>query len=100
MIVIRTVVLGLLFLPAVGIPGAAEGALCGGAAAQACPVPEWCDLKAGLCGAAAADGACVKVPAVCTTVYRPVCGCDGKTYGNDCERQRAKVQKQQDGPCS
>jgi hypothetical protein len=30
----------------------------------------------------------------------PVCGCAGKTYGNDCERRRAKAQKSHDGGCS
>jgi hypothetical protein len=30
---------------------------------------------------------------------KPVCGCDKKTYNNDCERLRAKVQKSSDGGC-
>jgi Kazal-type serine protease inhibitor domain len=45
------------------------------------------------------SGKCVRVPDVCYEVMMPVCGCDKKTYNNDCERRRAKVQKSSDGGC-
>ncbi len=38
-------------------------------------------------------------PWLATDVYQPVCGCDGNTYNNDCERQAAGVSKLRDVAC-
>jgi len=36
---------------------------------------------------------------ICPAIDRPVCGTDGKTYGNQCELENAGVQKLHDGEC-
>ncbi|XP_052244038.1 serine protease inhibitor dipetalogastin-like isoform X1 [Dreissena polymorpha] len=38
-------------------------------------------------------------PCVCTTEYDPVCGVDGKTYGNMCALRCAGVRLQSKGEC-
>ncbi len=79
--------------------GVAPAEACGGIDGRACRGGRWCDLDPGYCGAVDLQGVCVDKPGQCTTQYWPVCGCNGVTYSNDCERRKAKVQQDHVGAC-
>lgn len=70
------------------------------AVSETCGRVAICEWPSGTFRSAASSGRCLSLPAICTAIYQPVCGCDGKTYGNDCARQHARVRKAHDGPCS
>jgi hypothetical protein len=68
-------------------------------AAQPCAANEWCDFEPASCGAEGARGVCRSRPGACTTLWEPVCGCDGRTYGNACNANAAGVDVLHAGTC-
>jgi hypothetical protein len=78
------------------------GQPCSATTGVACDKGLWCEPPAGKC--AATTGVCVTVPRLCiarkkSRNFRPVCGCNRKTYSSDCFRRAYKVAKFRDGKC-
>ncbi|HEY8078896.1 MAG TPA: hypothetical protein VIF62_32415 [Labilithrix sp.] len=81
-------------------PATGDGQMCGTRGAPPCPAGTFCDYKAGDdCGASDKPGHCTGTPAACPQIEMPVCGCDGKTYGNGCKAASAGYGVKKNGPC-
>jgi hypothetical protein len=74
---------------------------CGGLAGLRCGPDQYCKFAPeAQCGAADQTGVCTPKGQVCPTIYAPVCGCDDKTYGNECEAGVNGVSVASRGECA
>jgi len=76
------------------------GSACGGRGRPPCATGLFCNFDiAAMCGAADQSGVCTPIPQGCPDLNDPVCGCNGKTYGNACEAAAQGVSVASKGVC-
>jgi len=90
------------FTVTINITDSAAAATCGGLIGKSCgSADSYCDYAiAASCGAGDQTGKCDAKPQFCPALVLPVCGCDGKTYNNSCEANRAGASVASSGACA
>src|SRR6185369_12913237 len=74
---------------------------CGGLIGAVCGAGDYCEYKASqACGFADQQGTCQPKPQACAEIFSPVCGCNGKDYGNACEANGAGTSVAHNGACA
>ena len=74
---------------------------CEGPEGLACPTGKYCAAaQANQCPGVLISGACLHTPEACVEMYQPACGCDGQTYGNECEAAMVGVAIAYSGQCA
>lgn len=76
-----------------------EGDTCGTVAGLGCDQGLFCKHEDGTCDVIDRAGECRVIPDACPDNFDPVCGCDGQTYGNQCEASAAGVSLDHTGEC-
>lgn len=91
----------MAFIPTAA-SAAGAGKVCGGFFGQFCDEGLFCQFPPGTCGRFDLTGICTVKPRFCPQITGPKlveCGCDGKTFLNNCMRLSAGVSLAHRGKC-
>ena len=98
LLVAASIALALTFASSL-VAAAPRALACGGEPGLGCGAGMFCEQQDEVCAGAEVAGRCEVVPLACPRLVLPVCGCNGRTYANDCDRRAARVSKAHEGAC-